>query len=664
MSRHHCLSDSLPRNVQHAPNNALIFLGILLLLASLIQTTAAASPFSMYALNANGLVNSAKLHHINTAINSRNPHAFTLSESKTNTKTGPNLPNGDYNIFEEPGVQADNHHLYKWGVALGIRKNLQIAQRVQIAAAALRGRVIAVDVVLQSNDGTSFTHRVIGAYAPWDPGTPSTRDFWPELTKLLQTTTTSWTLGGDLNATVSASERSSGGIEAWTQYLKFLEMVDGHDLWYNNPDRDLQHDWTSRAGAEATTGNIIDRIVTSKRAYVDGEICVADHSQDFFPMRSEKHRHNDFRALMDERLNAAALHDVEVNDDDSFLHVYDTFTKILIPTSEEAYGRITRFTKQRAAQVLTPAIEKIIAQIRSFSGAIRTIRDSNAPELSHGARLVYNRLSTDFYNTQPAGLTFLQFAILEKRKLHRSLFAKRVSEIKRRKETVDRYKITAALKGGSTKRLITPGEYIELPITVNALHSDELVSDPDNVKEIAREYWSSLYHHDEPPNIPKPWLTTKSVVEIKQRIESDPFIWPRRATMTDFRALLRKGTPRPAPGRDEWEKWLIKSLSDHALEIVLKLHNYIVVSARFPGDLKDMTHTMFHKRGLRTDLSNWRGLLFVKCWARRSKTTIYGLQRDQMKGFDNLRPQGFYDAISAYGLPTSICDLDRAAQTD
>ncbi|KAJ7936520.1 hypothetical protein B0H13DRAFT_1541802, partial [Mycena leptocephala] len=162
-----------------------------------------------------------------------------------------------------------------------------------------------------------------------------------------------------------------------------------------------------------------------------------------------------------------------------------------------------------------------------------------------------------------------------------------------------------------------------------------------------REYWSTLYHHDEPPDIPKPWLTTKSVVDIKQRVENDPFIWPRRATLTDFRALLRKGTPRPAPGRDEWEKWLIKSLSDRALEIVLKLHNYIVAT----------------QRGVQTrDLMSY--LSSVKCWARRSKTTVYGLQRDQMKGFDNLRPQGFYDAISAYGLPSSICDLDRAAQTD
>jgi hypothetical protein len=51
-------------------------------------------------------MDSVKLHHINIAINARNPHAFVLSESKTNSKTGPNLPNGDYNIFEEPGETA------------------------------------------------------------------------------------------------------------------------------------------------------------------------------------------------------------------------------------------------------------------------------------------------------------------------------------------------------------------------------------------------------------------------------------------------------------------------------------------------------------------------------------------------------------------------------
>jgi hypothetical protein len=49
-------------------------------------------------------------------------------------------------------------------------------------------------------------------------------------------------------------------------------------------------------------------------------------------------------------------------------------------------------------------------------------------------------------------------------------------------------------------------------------------------------------------------------------------------------------------------------------------------------------------------------------WARRHNIPLYVLQRDQKKGFDMLEPQGFYDAITAYGLPSSIADLDRSAQ--
>lgn len=35
-----------------------------------------------------------------------------------------------------------------------------------------------------------------------------------------------------------------------------------------------------------------------------------------------------------------------------------------------------------------------------------------------------------------------------------------------------------------------------------------------------------------------------------------------------------------------------------------------------------------------------------------------------MKGFDYLAPQGFYDAIDAYGFPSSIIELDKAAQSN
>lgn len=52
----------------------------------------------------------------------------------------------------------------------------------------------------------------------------------------------------------------------------------------------------------------------------------------------------------------------------------------------------------------------------------------------------------------------------------------------------------------------------------------------------------------------------------------------------------------------------------------------------------------------------------IKCWASRHKQTVYAIQRDQMKGFDYLSPNGFYDAIRAYGLPDEIIKLDTAAQ--
>ncbi|KDR65054.1 hypothetical protein GALMADRAFT_82330 [Galerina marginata CBS 339.88] len=53
----------------------------------------------------------------------------------------------------------------------------------------------------------------------------------------------------------------------------------------------------------------------------------------------------------------------------------------------------------------------------------------------------------------------------------------------------------------------------------------------------------------------------------------------------------------------------------------------------------------------------------IKCWTTRHKQPVYAIKRDQMKGFDRLSPDGFYDALKAYGLPASIVALDKAAQT-
>ena len=111
------------------------------------------------------------------------------------------------------------------------------------------------------------------------------------------------------------------------------------------------------------------------------------------------------------------------------------------------------------------------------------------------------------------------------------------------------------------------------------------------------------------PVIEKPWMITPSVAEVRNRVLNDPFLWPRNATLADFCAMIRRGNARPSPGPDGWEKWIVKALSDEALSMVLDLVNYMVTNSKFPGDIKDMWLIAFHKKGLHTQLSNWRGLM-------------------------------------------------------
>ncbi|KAF8227327.1 hypothetical protein L208DRAFT_1111427, partial [Tricholoma matsutake] len=269
------------------------------------------------------------------------------------------------------------------------------------------------------------------------------------------------------------------------------------------------------------------------------------------------------------------------------------------------------------------------------------------------------------------------------------------------------------LFGSSSKKLMSgSASFVPLPTVINSTAiPGVIVTDPASVAEETRQYFTRLYMRSVPPNKPKPWLTTPSVCAVKPCVLDDPFVWPIAVTLASFRAMLHKGNPCPSPGPDGWEKWCIKNLSDGVLELVLDLHNYSVINASFPGDVKDTHLTYFHKCGIRTDLSNWRGLLIsnflanspmtwlnfklspyaackgiiletqvatqpgvqtcdlmsflsgLKMWSHQTKTPLYLLKRDQMKDFDYLAPQGFYDACAAYGLPSAIADLDCATQS-
>ena len=120
---------SPPANL--CPKSFLI-IALLVIAMSVLQTAQAfhapTSTFSIYALNANGLVQPVKLNHINSVINAMKPQAFVIGETKTRANLGESLPFSDYDIYEEAGECAENHHIFKWGIVIGIRKDIQVAQ--------------------------------------------------------------------------------------------------------------------------------------------------------------------------------------------------------------------------------------------------------------------------------------------------------------------------------------------------------------------------------------------------------------------------------------------------------------------------------------------------------------------------------------------------------
>jgi hypothetical protein len=97
------------------------------------------------------------------------------------------------------------------------------------------------------------------------------------------------------------------------------------------------------------------------------------------------------------------------------------------------------------------------------------------------------------------------------------------------------------LSGGSTKRLVQAAEFVPLPMSINTIDgTGKLLTSPDQVKEETCQYWEKLYGLQLVLDMDKPWLQTKSVNEIHGRVTANPFQWPRKASLTDYCALIRK----------------------------------------------------------------------------------------------------------------------------
>ena len=150
----------------------LFWLAVIIVLFSCINVASASSTpaasLSFYAINTNGFVHPTKIDATNRAISHRNPDIFVVTETKTNSSCSSKMNVSEYQLFEERGTPTTGHHLYKWGAILGIKKSIAVSQRLQISHPSLKGRIIAVDVIIPLESGIGFTHRIIAAYAPWN----------------------------------------------------------------------------------------------------------------------------------------------------------------------------------------------------------------------------------------------------------------------------------------------------------------------------------------------------------------------------------------------------------------------------------------------------------------------------------------------------------------
>lgn len=721
------------------------------------------------SLNSNGLGDPMKISAISNMVARVKPHVVVIGETKNTNEVHHRLNLPDYDFFESP-ARPTPAHTGKWGVIMGIRRGLLHANRVTVPE-TLHGRAVVLDLVIPTVTGRGFIHRLVGVYAPWNPGGTSQdqqNSFWPSVLELCRNARFSWSLIGDLNVCLTTDETTSLAFpynHSRSLYLNFLHSSMAIDVWRSQPDTVAsQHFYTcktrTRYPNSDVTHMIIDRAACSRTGTTSASLSIlsdfipaTDHRPILlhatlhapptmsapsipyeippaayaprfrFPPKSDHYRFSNFARRVDELLaEHPNLMDINITSDESFECVYTTLGTILKAAAEEAFLTPT-FTRHTPRKITSPAIQSLCRELRRVNRLIASLRPVNAQNL-HNTRVVFpqepwvqNYLSAfpDFNPFSPETFILLRNHLISlRRSLHKIRYAEERAERVKRTEARSASQIRYVLNGGSSKYLY-PSKLSSLPLALvpsPASNPDLIVTDPTQVKQATISYFEGLYSRTARPPQTKPWIDTPSVKAMAEQVRSDPFIWPQSLQLTDLRALLSKGNSRPTPGPDGWEKWMVRRVHDGPLRAVLALVNYIVQTAHCPPCIKPTNISTIHKRGPNTHLANYRGIacsnlllnlpfawlnslltpyltkhhIIPNCqvatqpgvqgrdlisfigqcqnWASRERLPLFILQRDQKKGFDMLEPQGFYDALAAYSLPSAIADLDRSAQSN
>ncbi|GBE82322.1 hypothetical protein SCP_0407060 [Sparassis crispa] len=256
------------------PNHLVLLLFTLLLLLPVVF---ASNTFNTYALNANGLANVSKMTAITSTISARQPHAWVINETKSSLPHASRVRVQGYSTFEEPGVPISGTRTGKWGVIVGVRDSIH-AQRLPTPP-QLRGRAVILDLIIPTTTGRGFPYRLIGLYAPWDPGNDelSVSSFWSTITDLCRDAKYSWCILGDCNASISSTETlatSPPNASPRLHYTAFLLNMQAIDLWSYRGDADAHSMFTFK---NHLSQSIINRAAHSPSGFVTGTITANDN---------------------------------------------------------------------------------------------------------------------------------------------------------------------------------------------------------------------------------------------------------------------------------------------------------------------------------------------------------------------------------------------------
>ena len=218
--------------------------------------------------------------------------------------------------------------------------------------------------------------------------------------------------------------------------------------------------------------------------------------------------------MVDEKIRAKSIHNLPVCDDDSFMSRYNTLTKIFKECGDATFGRMKRNKHAPNQRVTSPRIQRIQSDIRHLGRALRITQESFSGEVSHTSLMVYQR-HFSLFQTNPSNSTnFRSYLLSQRRTLYKKLYNERMSEIYARAQAANKKRVAGILLRGSAKRLVSTGEYFGMPTALTSSDGNTLVTDPEQVKSTTKTYWSKLYKRQETPDVPKPWLSTPSVIEV------------------------------------------------------------------------------------------------------------------------------------------------------